>query len=209
MSLRAPSFRLVAAAVLFLLSLGGASSPAAPATAEVGKTAPTFSLPDLDGREVSLADYRGRVVVLEWFNPGCPFVKHAHGEGPLKDMARRASADGVVWLAVNSGAPGKQGHGADVNREAAKAWGMDHPILLDESGRVGRAYGAKTTPQMFVIDPAGVLAYAGGLDNAPLGNPEGGARVDYLSSALADVKAGRSPATPSTKPYGCSVKYGG
>lgn len=140
-----------------------------PATAKVGEPAPTFSLPDLDGNTISLADFAGKTVVLEWFNPDCPFVQYAHGEGPLKSFAAEQSKAGIVWLAINSGAPGKQGTGVERNREAAKQWAIEHPILLDEDGKVGHAYGATSTPHMFVIDGAGKLVYAGGLDNAPFG----------------------------------------
>ncbi|NVB41301.1 redoxin domain-containing protein [Pseudenhygromyxa sp. WMMC2535] len=142
------------------------------ATAKVGEPAPAFTLPQVDGEEISLSDFAGKTVVLEWFNPDCPFVKYAHGEGPLKTMAAEQTKAGVVWLAINSGAPGKQGHGAERNREAAADWGLEHPILLDESGEVGKRYGAKTTPHMFVVDGEGKLVYAGGLDNAPLGQVE-------------------------------------
>lgn len=137
-------------------------------TAKLGEPAPAFELPDLDGNLVSLASFAGKTIVLEWFNPDCPFVKYAHGEGPLADLAAK-QGDDVVWIAINSGAPGKQGHGAARNREAKAEWKLDHAILLDESGVVGHQYGATTTPHMFVIDPAGTLVYAGGLDNAPLG----------------------------------------
>ncbi len=143
-----------------------------PATAKIGEPAPAFSLPDLDGKTITLAELAGKTVVLEWFNPDCPFVKHAHGEGPLKTMAKDQTAKGVVWLAINSGAPGKQGTGAERNREAKTEWNLEHPILLDESGTVGHAYGATNTPHMFVIDPQGKLVYAGALDNAPLGSVE-------------------------------------
>lgn len=144
-----------------------------PATAKIGEPAPAFSLPDLDGKTVSLADFAGKTVVLEWFNPGCPFVKYAHGDGPLATMAAEQSKGGIVWLAINSGAPGKQGTGVERNREAAGEWKLEHPILLDEDGKVGHAYGATSTPHMFVIDGAGKLVYAGGLDNAPLGRVDG------------------------------------
>lgn len=192
--------------MMLALSLLAFAEPPPPA-AQVGKPAPDFSLTSLDGKDVRLADLKGKTVVVEWFNPGCPFVVYAHGEGPLKDLPREAAAQGVVWLAVNSGAPGKQGHGADVNRKAAADWGMAYPVLLDESGAVGRLYGATTTPNMFVVDPAGTLVYAGALDNAPLGKADG-APVNHVKAALADVAAKRPVKTPTTKPYGCSVKYG-
>jgi peroxiredoxin len=147
----------------------GGNEPTAPA--KPGDVAPPFSLPDLDGKQVGLADFAGKTVVLEWFNPDCPFVKYAHGEGgPLRTMAKQRG-DAVVWLAINSGAPGKQGTGVARNREAMAEYGIEHAILLDESGDVGRAYGATNTPHMFVIDPSGKLAYAGALDNAPMGEP--------------------------------------
>lgn len=200
---------LLAACSPELASLGSAPAEAQSEAARPGQKAPAFTLPDLQGNKVSLADFAGKTVVLEWFNPGCPFVKYAHAEGPLKDAAAKAAAQGVVWLAINSGAPGKQGHGVETNQQAAKSWAMAHPVLLDEDGKVGRAYGAKTTPHMYVIDGAGTLVYAGGLDNAPMGKPEGGPLRSFLDAALADLAAGRPLATPSAPPYGCSVKYAG
>ncbi len=178
--------------------------------ADVGKPAPDFTLKDLDGKEVKLSSFKGKVVVLEWFNPGCPFVKNAHSKGSLKDAAKRHTQAGVVWLAINSAAGGKQGHGADTNREAAKTWAMDHPILLDESGTVGHTYGATNTPHMMVIDENGVLVYRGAIDNSPDGegeSPTGGKLVSYVDAALADIKAKKPVATAETKAYGCSVKY--
>lgn len=175
-------------------------------TAEVGQPAPDFTLSDLSGAEVTLSSLKGKTVVLEWFNPGCPYVVYAHGEGPLKDLAAQRTSDEVVWLAINSGAPGKQGHGLDVNKQAVADWSIGHPVLLDESGDVGRTYGAKTTPQMFVVDPTGVIRYAGALDNAPFGKAEG-TLVPYLDNALQAVASGKDVQTPHTKSYGCSVKY--
>ncbi len=179
--------------------------------AEVGKAAPEFALKDLDGKEVRLSSFKGKTVVLEWFNPGCPFVKAAHTKGSLKDAAKRQMKNGVVWLGINSAAPGKQGAGADVNREAAKGFSLDHPILLDEGGTVGKAYGATNTPHMMVIDPKGTLVYRGAIDNSPDGEGEsapGGKLVSYVDAAVADLGAGRPIATTETKAYGCSVKYG-
>lgn len=183
-------------------ALAAAKGPAA-----LGQKAPDFSLHDLDGKNVKLSDFRGKTVVLEWFNPECPFVKKNHGEGPLKDMAKKASDKGVVWLAINSSAPGKQGHGAAVNREGKQQFGLSHPVLLDETGEVGKLYGATNTPHMYVIDPAGVLAYRGAIDNAPDGDPRGDHFINYVDAALADVSAGKPVATPEIKAYGCSVKY--
>ena len=180
----------------------------APAKAELGQPAPGFTLVDLEGKTHRLADYRGKTVVLEWFNPLCPFVVYAHEEGILADMSDRWADDDVVWLAINSGAPGQQGTGAELNKQYTTKWNMEHPLLLDESGTVGRAYEAKTTPHMYVIDSKGILLYRGGLDNAPRGQVRGGGqRVDYVEAALASVKAGESVAKAESEPYGCSVKY--
>jgi peroxiredoxin len=144
------------------------------AAAKVGEPAPGFTLPSVAGESISLADYAGKTVVLEWFNPDCPFVKYAHDAGgPLATLANEQSKAGIVWLAINSGAPGKQGAGVERNKQAQVDWKLEHPILIDEDGKVGQTYGAQTTPHMFVIDPAGKLIYAGALDNAPLGRVEG------------------------------------
>lgn len=192
--------------------LAGCSANASPAAsaAKVGTPAPDFTLTDLDGKTVKLSDYQGKTVVLEWFNPGCPYVKNAHSKGSLVDAAARHTKNGVVWLAINSGAPGKQGTGADTNRAAAKQWNMAHPVLLDESGKVGRAYGATNTPHMYVIDPKGTLVYAGAIDNSPdgeQGSPQGGTLIKYVDAALEDLAAGRPVKTPQTRAYGCGVKF--
>jgi peroxiredoxin len=142
--------------------------------AKVGEPAPAFTLPSVAGETISLADYAGKTVVLEWFNPDCPFVKYAHDSGgPLATLANEQTKSGIVWLAINSGAPGNQGAGVERNKEAQSAWKLEHPILIDEDGKVGHTYGAQTTPHMFVIDPGGKLIYAGAVDNAPLGRVGG------------------------------------
>ncbi len=191
-----------------------AKATAAPApviaAAKVGDPAPDFELGDLEGNKLKLSSFRGKTVVLEWFNPECPFVKKSHAKGSLVDTAARHGKAGVVWLAINSGAPGKQGHGVDKNREGAKQFGMTHPVLLDETGSIGKAYGARRTPTMFVIDAKGTLVYRGAIDNSPDAegeSPEGGKLVNYVDAALADVAAGRALATAETEAYGCSVKY--
>jgi peroxiredoxin len=179
--------------------------------AEVGKPAPDFALKDLDGKEVKLSSFKGKVVVLEWFNPGCPFVNKAHTKGSLREAAKKHTKNGVVWLAVNSGAAGKQGHGVAANREGAKTFAMEHPILLDETGDVGRTYGATNTPHMMVIDDKGTLVYRGAIDNSPDGegeSPTDGKLVSYVDEAVAAIASGKSPATIETKAYGCAVKYG-
>lgn len=189
------------------LAAGCATSAARPAgQAQLGAPAPSFELSDLDGAVHRLADHDGKIRVLEWFNPGCPYVKYAHGEGPLRDQAKRVTEDGVVWMAINSGAPGKQGHGIDVNKAAVEEWSMGHPVLVDEDGAVGRAYGAITTPHMYVIDAEGTLVYRGAIDNAPFGRGTGTVK-NFVDLALSAVKAGKPVETADTKPYGCSVKY--
>jgi peroxiredoxin len=189
-----------------------APPPTAPgaAPAAIGKEAPDFSLPDLDGKTVRLADFRGKIVVLEWFNPECPFVKAAHTKGSLVSAASKHAADGVVWLAVNSGAPGKQGAGAEKSRSGKDSFGLKHPILLDESGAVGRLYGAERTPHMYVIDEKGVLVYRGAIDNSPDGigeSPSDGKLVSYVDETIAAVRGGKPVSVTETKAYGCSVKY--
>jgi peroxiredoxin len=188
----------------------GEPTTSAPGSAAIGKEAPDFTLHDLDGNSIRLSQYRGKIVVLEWFNPGCPFVRASHTKGSLKGTAARHTKNGVVWVAVNSAATGKQGAGADANREAAKRFGIDHPILLDETGAVGKAYGATNTPHMFVVDSKGTLVYKGAIDNSPDGEGESapdGKLVSYVDEAIAALSAGRPVATAETKAYGCGVKY--
>ncbi|MCA9570124.1 MAG: redoxin family protein [Myxococcales bacterium] len=187
----------------------GCSTPSEAAQqVEVGAPAPDFTLTDLDGKSWTLSALKGKTVVLEWFNPGCPFVVAAHeGPGPLADLAGK-QPDQVVWLAVNSGAPGKQGADPAENREATQKWNMGHPVLMDPTGEVGKTYGASNTPQMVVVDAKGTLAYYGALDNAPLNEVKGGeSRIDYAANAIAAVVKGEKPEPARTKPYGCSVKY--
>jgi hypothetical protein len=186
-----------------------ASAPVA--HADIGQLAPDFTLPDLDGHPVHLADFKGKSVVLEWFNPGCPFVRKAHTKGSLVGTAKRYMGQGVIWLAVNSAAPGKEGYGTTKNADGKRAYSMDYPVLLDESGDVGRAYGATNTPHMFVIDKGGTLVYRGAIDNSPDAegeSPTGGKLINYVDATMADLAAGRAVATPSTQAYGCGVKYG-
>lgn len=187
-----------------------ATEAKAPKVAMLGKPAPAFALKDADGKEHDLAKLKGKRVVLEWFNPECPFVVGNHTKGSLKSFGNEVQQDGVVFLAINSGAPGKQGHGVDKNVEMAHEWKMEYPVLFDESGEVGRMYGAKTTPHMFVIDEEGVLVYKGAIDNAPRGEPaEGEPMINYVERALADLDSeGGKVKIAETAPYGCSVKYG-
>ncbi len=187
---------------------GGATQNETTVRAVVGEPAPDFVLTDLDGAKVRLSTFKGKVVVLEWFNPGCPFVNAAHTKGSLRDLRKRHAE--VVWFAVNSAAKGKQGSSVEANRAGAKKFGMDYPILLDEDGIVGQRYGATNTPHMYVIDKDGVLAYRGAIDNSPDGEGESapeGHLVNYVDVALNELAAGRHVTTAETKAYGCSVKY--
>jgi len=189
-----------------------ASTPSAAAAgpAQLGSPAPDFTLQDLDGKSVSLSQFRGKVVVLEWFNPGCPFVRAAHTVGSLKGLADKYTADNVVWLAVNSGGKNKQGAGIEANREGVTNFGIHYPVLIDETGKVGQLYGAERTPHMFVINPEGVLVYRGAIDNSPDGegqSPEGGKLVNYVDGAISAIRTGAKVSPEETKAYGCSVKY--
>jgi hypothetical protein len=188
-----------------------AAQPAAAAgPAQLGAPAPDFTLQDLDGKSVSLSQFRGKVVVLEWFNPGCPFVRASHTVGSLKGLADKHAGDGVVWLAINSGGAGKQGAGVEANREGVTQFGLHHPVLIDDTGKVGQLYGAERTPHMFVVNPEGVLVYRGAIDNSPDGegqSPEGGKLVNYVDGAIGAIRSGAKVAPAETKAYGCSVKY--
>ncbi len=175
---------------------------------EPGQPAPSFELPDTDGQTVKLQDFHGKTVIIEWFNPGCPYVKYAHeATGPLADMASKTVSDDTVWIAINSGAEGKQGAGPEVNKAAREEWALTHPVLLDMSGEVGKAYGATNTPQMVVVDAEGKVAYYGALDDSPMGKKADGEVKNFVNMALEDLRADRKVRVPKTAPYGCSVKY--
>jgi peroxiredoxin len=173
------------------------------ATAEVGQAAPEFALKDLSGKEHKLSQYKGKIVVLEWFSPACPTCKWAYETGPLVELPEKMEKNGVVWLSVNSEAGEHAAASIKDNQAFVDAHHMKAPVLLDPTGTVGRSYGAKSTPHMFVIDAKGKLVYKGGLDNAPGGHVTGGGeRIDYVGDAVADVKAGRAVKTSDTRSYG-------
>jgi len=187
-----------------------ANADANPRVVGVGEKAPQFSLPNLKGETVQLSDFRGKTVVLEWFNPDCPFVRYAHKKGMLKNSMRpRYGPKGkVVWLAINSSGPGKQGHGLRTNSAGQGQFKMDYPVLLDESGAVGRAYGATRTPEIFVVNPQGILVYRGAPDDTGGGDIAPGMKVrNFVTEALTDLRRGRAIRTSSYAVYGCSVKY--
>jgi len=198
---------------LLSLALGSAlafAANAAMAAATVGQPAPAFTLTDSKGQRHSLSDFAGKTVVLEWFNHECPFVKKHYGAGNMQAQQAEATAKGTVWLVVNSSAPGKQGHvsGEEAERILGEWKATPTAFLLDHDGTVGRAYGAKTTPHLFVIDGEGVLRYNGAIDSNPSADPADipGA-TQFVREALADLGAGRPVARGTTQPYGCSVKY--
>lgn len=181
------------------------------AAPRVGQPAPDFNLTDLAGATHSLATHRGKVIVLEWVNPECPFVKkHYEGSGNMPALQRAALADGVVWLSINSGHPGAQGD-YDAARVAAwsrKTGATPTAYLRDQDGKVGKAYDARHTPTLFIINAEGVLVYAGGIDDISSADPADVPRAtNYVQAALADLKAGRPVAKAVTRAYGCGVKY--
>jgi peroxiredoxin len=172
----------------------------------IGATAPDFTLADLTGKQHHLADYRGRVVVLEWINPNCPFSRRHAEEGT---MTRTAAAHAnVVWLAINST---DKKHKDFLSSEQHASYGKEHgiayPVLYDSDGKVGHAYGASTTPHMFVIDEGGKVIYRGAIDDDSYGRAK--TRVNYVDAALTAHAAGKPVEPASTTSYGCSVKYGG
>lgn len=190
--------RLVQVAISFFVC-----ALALPAAAQdlVGKKAPAFSLVDQNGKTHKLSDYSGKTVVLEWTNPGCPFVVRHYEAGTMKRVAENAAKDDVVWLAVNSShfTEGKE------STEWAKKHGHTFPTLHDADGKVGKAYGAVTTPHMYVVDANGMVAYEGAIDSDAW--VKDAKATNYVVSALADLKAKRAVAKSHVKPYGCSVKY--
>lgn len=186
-----------------------APAVAGKASAEIGKPAPAFSAADLSGSQRTLAEHAGKIVVLEWNNPDCPFVKK-HYAGNMQALQKELTGKGAVWVSVNSGAPGKQGH---LDATTAKAMisekgAAPSAYLFDADGKIGRAYGAKTTPHMYVIDAKGMLVYAGAIDDKSTSNPDDvkGA-TNYVRQAVEELLAGKPVSVASTQPYGCSVKY--
>ncbi|GAB2508726.1 thioredoxin family protein [Lysobacter humi (ex Lee et al. 2017)] len=200
----ATALAIAAAAALMLTS-----SPDV-AAATVDEPAPAFKLVDSKGKTRSLAEFKGKTVVLEWTNHECPFVKKHYGSGNMQSQQRAATGNGVVWLSINSSAPGKQGHtdAAGAERVRTQARAAQTAYLLDPTGATGRAYGAKTTPHMYVIDAKGVLRYAGGIDSIPSPDPSDIAKAtQFVPQALAELAAGKPVSVKVSRPYGCSVKY--
>lgn len=182
----------------------------AQAAASVGQPAPAFELKDASGKAVKLSDFQGKHVVLEWTNPGCPFVVKHYGPQNMQSLQKDAAAKDVVWLTVSSTAKSATDYLAPAALAAKyKDWGAaSRALLMDDDGTVGRAYGAKTTPHMYVIDPKGTLVYAGGIDDKRSANPADIPDAkNFVKAALAESLAGKPVSTPTATPYGCSVKY--
>lgn len=203
------NFKLTAATLAAFATLGFATTSAS-ATATVGQPAPAFSVSDTSGKTVTLADFKGKHVVLEWVNPGCPFVVKHYSSANMQGTQKEATNKGVVWLTVSSTAP----DATDYKKPAALASWMQSQkaaataTLMDDNGKVGKAYGARTTPHMYIINPAGTLVYAGGIDDKPTSRASDiPTSRNHVKAALAETLAGKPVTQASTQPYGCSVKY--
>ncbi len=188
----------------------GLSATAVRAAPSVGQPAPAFSLTDTAGKTVQLADFRGRHVVLEWVNPGCPYVRKHYSSANMQGTQKDVTAQGVVWLAINSTenastdylAPAQMGRWMQSQQATATH------TLMDEDGTVGKAYGARTTPHMYIVDPAGKLIYAGGIDSVPSSRVDDiKTAVNYVKQGVREALAGQPIRAATTRPYGCSIKY--
>jgi peroxiredoxin len=176
----------------------------------VGSSAPDFSLTDAKGKAHSLSEYKGKYVVLEWFNPECPFVKKHYGSGNMQKLQEDYTGKGVVWLTIDSSAPGTEGNltPEQAQKKMTEWKTRQTALLLDPEGKAGRAYGAKNTPDMIVVNPEGKIVYEGAIDSKATPNPADIPNsTNYVKVALDESMAGKSVSTSSTKPYGCSVKY--
>ncbi|PYK37615.1 MAG: thioredoxin family protein [Verrucomicrobia bacterium] len=176
----------------------------------VGSAAPDFSLTDAKGQTHSLSQYKGKYVVLEWFNPECPFVKKHYGSGNMQKLQEEYTGKGVVWLTIDSNAPGSEGNMTPEQAEkVTTAWKTHQTaLLLDPKGKAGRAYGAKNTPNMVVISPEGKIAYEGAIDSKATPNPADiPSSTNYVKVALDESLAGKPVTTANTRPYGCGIKY--
>jgi peroxiredoxin len=180
------------------------------ADVEVGQPAPNFSLPNTIGKTVNLDEYKGKFVVLEWYNPDCPFVGKHYRSGNMQKLQKEYSAKGVIWLAIDSSAPGEEGNypAEKLNEIGQKEGAGWHALLLDPDGKIGRLYGAKTTPDMYIVDPEGKVVYKGAIDSKRSTDvADIKTATNYVSTALDEVIGGKKVTKASTQSYGCSVKY--
>ncbi|MEM1157151.1 MAG: thioredoxin family protein [Verrucomicrobiota bacterium] len=194
----------LALALTFLFAAISWSAP------EIGKPAPAFTLTDTNGTSHNLSDFKGKFVVLEWVNHGCPFVKKFYTPGKMQELQSTYTGKDVVWLSICSSAAGKQGYmsAKDWNAKIKSTGTQATAVLLDTDGTVGKAYDAKTTPHMYVINPEGNLIYAGAIDSVKSASPEDiPAATNYVALALDEAMAGKPVSTPTSQAYGCSVKY--
>jgi peroxiredoxin len=196
--------------ILTILTLLAATAVFAFDPPPVGSIAPDFSLTDAKGKTHSLSQYKGKYVVLEWFNPECPFVKKHYGSSNMQKLQEEYTGKGVAWLTINSNGPGTEGNlSAEQAEKVTSAWKTHQTaLLLDPDGNVGRAYGAKNTPNMVIINPEGKIVYEGAIDSKATPNPADiPTSTNYVKGALDESLAGKPVSNPKTKPYGCSVKY--
>ena len=186
------------------------SAPTAFAAVAAGQSAPDFTLTDISGKQRSLSEYKGKYVVLEWFNSECPFVQKHYESSNMQSLQKKYGSKGVVWLTINSTSPDSSNYRSSAqSQQIARDWSINSAaFMLDPEGKVGQAYGARTTPHMWVIDPQGKVIYAGGIDDKATYRPADvqGAR-NFVAAALDESMAGKPVAVPAAAPYGCSVKY--
>jgi peroxiredoxin len=193
-----------------LLTLTASTALFAADSPAVGTTAPDFSLTDSKGKAQTVSQYKGKYVVLEWFNPECPFVKKHYGSGNMQKLQEEFTGKGVVWLSIDSSAPGLEGHltAEQANAKMTEWKTKQTAVVLDPDGKAGRSYGAKNTPHMFVINPEGKIVYEGAIDSKATPNPSDiASSTNYVKVALEESLAGKTVSNANTKPYGCSVKY--
>ena len=196
--------RIVVGMTALLVLVGVAVNAAEKKTAAtVGSEAPAFALQDQNGKEVKLSDYAGKIVVLEWWNEGCPYVQRHAQEQTMQKVADKYKEKGVVWLAISSNA----GVSNEQNKKAVEKFKLSYAILNDSTTAVARSYGAKATPHMFVIDKQGKIAYSGAIDNDPEGDKKDD--VNYVAKAIEELINGGTVSVAETKAYGCGVKYSG
>jgi peroxiredoxin len=196
--------RIAASGLMLFLSVQ------ASAGVEVGKMAPDFTAVGSDGKSYTLSELRGQRVILEWTNADCPYVRKHYGAGNMQALQKDAADNDFLWLSVISSAPGKQGHVSadDANALSESREATPATVLLDASGKVGKLYGARTTPHMYIVDEKGTLVYAGGIDDKPTANPDDiDGATNYVRQAMDEMLADKSVSVATSRPYGCSVKY--